>query len=50
MFRIGQSRDIHRFKEGDHIVLGGVNIPHTKGMEAYLFCMLPFYLKIGTID
>ena len=35
MFRIGQSSDIHRFKEGDHIVLGGVNIPHTKGMEAH---------------
>ena len=35
MFRIGQSSDIHRFKEGDHIVLGGVNIPHSKGMEAH---------------
>ena len=35
MFRIGQSSDIHRFKEGDHIVLGGVNIPHSKGIEAH---------------
>ena len=35
MFRIGQSSDIHRFKEGNHIVLGGVKIDHTKGMEAH---------------
>lgn len=35
MFRIGQSSDIHRFKEGDHITLGGVKIAHTKGIEAH---------------
>lgn len=35
MFRIGQSSDIHRFKEGDHIVLGGVHIPHVKGIDAH---------------
>lgn len=35
MFRIGQSSDIHRFKEGNYIVLGGVKISHTKGMEAH---------------
>lgn len=35
MLRIGQSSDIHRFCEGDHIVLGGVRISHTKGMEAH---------------
>lgn len=35
MYRIGQSTDIHRFKEGDHITLGGVKIPHSKGIEAH---------------
>lgn len=35
MYRIGQSTDIHRFKEGDRITLGGVKIPHSKGIEAH---------------
>ena len=35
MFRIGQSSDIHKFCEGDHIVLGGVKIAHDKGVEAH---------------
>lgn len=35
MYRIGQSTDIHRFCEGDHIVLGGVMIPFEKGIEAH---------------
>lgn len=35
MLRIGQGYDAHKFKEGDHIVLGGVTIPYTKGMAAH---------------
>ena len=35
MYRIGQSTDIHRFKEGDHLVLGGVSIPFEKGIDAH---------------
>lgn len=35
MLRIGQGYDAHRFKEGDHIVIGGVNIPYEKGMAAH---------------
>lgn len=32
MFRIGQSRDIHRLEEnGRDFVLGGIRIPYTKG-------------------
>lgn len=30
--RIGSSLDIHRFKEGDYIILGGVKIPHNKSL------------------
>jgi 2-C-methyl-D-erythritol 2,4-cyclodiphosphate synthase len=35
MFRIGQGYDAHKFKEGDHVVLGGVSIPFTQGMAAH---------------
>lgn len=33
--RIGQGFDAHKFKQGDHIILGGVTIPHNKGMAAH---------------
>lgn len=33
--RIGHGFDVHRFGEGDHIVLGGVRIPHTQGLLAH---------------
>jgi 2-C-methyl-D-erythritol 2,4-cyclodiphosphate synthase len=35
MLRIGQGYDAHRFKEGDHIIIGGVRIPFEKGMAAH---------------
>lgn len=35
MYRIGQSSDIHKFCEGDHIVLGGERIAFTQGMLAH---------------
>lgn len=34
-YRIGHGFDVHRFKDGDHIMLGGVKIPHTHGFEAH---------------
>lgn len=34
-FRIGLGYDIHRFKEGRALVLGGVNIPHNKGLDGH---------------
>jgi 2-C-methyl-D-erythritol 2,4-cyclodiphosphate synthase len=34
--RIGHGYDVHRFSEnGDHIVLGGVSIPHERGLDAH---------------
>ena len=33
--RIGQGIDVHAFCEGDHIILGGVRIPHEKGLAAH---------------
>lgn len=32
MLRIGQSSDIHQLVEGRALILGGVHIPHTKGL------------------
>jgi 2-C-methyl-D-erythritol 2,4-cyclodiphosphate synthase len=33
--RIGHGYDVHRFGNGREIVLGGVHIPHTRGLEAH---------------
>ena len=33
--RIGHGYDVHRFQEGDHIVLGGVRIEHTRAFVAH---------------
>ncbi|HEU4774562.1 MAG TPA: 2-C-methyl-D-erythritol 2,4-cyclodiphosphate synthase [Lysobacter sp.] len=33
--RIGQGYDVHAFGEGDHVVMGGVRIPHERGMLAH---------------
>ncbi len=33
--RIGHGYDVHRFGEGDCIVLGGVSIPYERGLEAH---------------
>lgn len=33
--RIGHGYDVHAFTEGDHIVLGGVTIPHTHAFAAH---------------
>lgn len=33
--RIGHGFDVHRFGEGDHIVLGGVRIPHSQALLAH---------------
>lgn len=32
MYRIGQSSDIHQLVEGRKLILGGVDIPHEKGL------------------
>ena len=34
-FRIGQGIDVHAFGPGNHIVLGGVTIPHEQGLVAH---------------
>ena len=33
--RVGQGFDVHSFGEGDHVVLGGVRIAHSRGVVAH---------------
>jgi len=33
--RIGQGYDVHAFGEGDHVVLGGVRVPHDRSVLAH---------------
>jgi 2-C-methyl-D-erythritol 2,4-cyclodiphosphate synthase len=33
--RIGQGYDVHAFGDGDHVVLGGVRIEHSRGIVAH---------------
>jgi len=35
MIRIGQGYDVHRFKDGGQVILGGVTIPYEQGLEAH---------------
>lgn len=35
MFKIGQGYDIHQLKSGLPLILGGVEIPHTKGIDGH---------------
>lgn len=34
-FRMGQGLDVHAFTVGDHVMLGGVRIPYSRGLEAH---------------
>lgn len=33
--RIGQGFDVHAFGDGDHVMLGGVRVPHERGVVAH---------------
>ncbi len=35
MMRIGQGFDVHRFGEGDHLMIGGVALPFERGFVAH---------------
>jgi 2-C-methyl-D-erythritol 2,4-cyclodiphosphate synthase len=34
-YRVGQGLDVHAFANGDHVMLGGVRIPHERGLAAH---------------
>ena len=33
--RIGHGFDVHAFGDGDHVMLGGVRVPHARGVQAH---------------
>jgi len=33
--RIGQGFDVHAYSHGDHLMLGGVRVPHERGVRAH---------------
>lgn len=33
--RIGHGYDVHAFGDGDHVMLGGVRVPHARGVQAH---------------
>lgn len=33
--RIGHGYDVHAFGDGDHVMLGGVRLPHARGLDAH---------------
>ena len=35
MMRIGQGFDAHCFRDGDFVMLGGVKVPHSRGLAAH---------------
>lgn len=35
MIKIGQGVDVHAFTTGEFVTLGGIKIPHTKGIKAH---------------
>lgn len=39
-YRVGHGFDLHRLAEGYKLVIGGIEIPHTKGCEAHSDGML----------
>ena len=45
--RIGQSTDIHRFKEGRKLILGGVEVPYAYGLLGHsdAGCLLHIYSR-----
>jgi 2-C-methyl-D-erythritol 2,4-cyclodiphosphate synthase len=34
-YRIGQGLDVHAFGDGDHVMLGGIRIAHSRGLIAH---------------
>ncbi len=33
--RVGHGFDVHAFGPGDHVILGGVRLPHERGLRAH---------------
>ena len=42
MIRIGQGFDVHKFEEGRPLIIGGITIPHERGLQVILMQMFYF--------
>jgi 2-C-methyl-D-erythritol 4-phosphate cytidylyltransferase/2-C-methyl-D-erythritol 2,4-cyclodiphosphate synthase len=47
--RMGTGYDVHAFAEGDHVMLGGVKIPHTRGLSGHSDADAPLHALVDAI-
>ncbi len=46
MFRIGQGFDVHEFAEGRPLIIGGITIPHEKGLIGTIQMQMYCYIRL----
>lgn len=47
--RMGQGYDVHAFTAGDHVMLGGVQIPHSRGLSGHSDADVPLHALVDAI-
>jgi 2-C-methyl-D-erythritol 4-phosphate cytidylyltransferase / 2-C-methyl-D-erythritol 2,4-cyclodiphosphate synthase len=47
--RMGTGYDVHAFADGDHVMLGGVKIPHTRGLSGHSDADAPLHALVDAI-
>jgi 2-C-methyl-D-erythritol 4-phosphate cytidylyltransferase/2-C-methyl-D-erythritol 2,4-cyclodiphosphate synthase len=47
--RMGTGYDVHAFTDGDHVMLGGVKIPHTRGLSGHSDADAPLHALVDAI-
>ena len=47
--RMGTGYDVHAFTEGDHVMLGGVKIPHSRGLSGHSDADAPLHALVDAI-
>ena len=47
MLKIGQGYDVHRFKDGGDVILGGVKIPYERGWFTIAYAAVGFLFSLA---
>jgi 2-C-methyl-D-erythritol 4-phosphate cytidylyltransferase/2-C-methyl-D-erythritol 2,4-cyclodiphosphate synthase len=47
--RMGTGYDVHAFTDGDHVMLGGVRIPHSRGLSGHSDADAPLHALVDAI-
>ena len=47
--RMGTGYDVHAFTEGDHVMLGGVKIPHSRGLAGHSDADAPLHALVDAL-